>query len=441
LPALLSATEDLAPERFPSKAEKEKAKEKPIQEVSANDLSADLSQFGASGSPTWVESVQTVEVARERKILEGDIPTQVQTLVQALLARGLFGKWGGEGDSTVSPSQQRANGGKMVWVIAELLGDTLRPVTFELLGKAAELAVKYGGEVGVVLAGSGADRHVAPLAIHGSDVVYLADHRVLAQYQTDVYTSLLTRAIQDHRPGVVLFGSTAIGRDLAPRIAGRLGLGLTGDCVDLDVNDKGQLLQYKPAFGGNIVAPILSRTTPEMATVRPGMLKKARPNPTRQARVEMLWPDESVKDRVKIVAQSGADAGKAAALDSADIAIGIGKGIGGPANLPVIEKLAAVLDDAPLAATRDIADLGWIPRQHQVGLTGRAIAPKLYFAIGIRGAFEHIVGIRRAGTVVAINKNQKAPMFQSADFGIVGDYAEVVPLLTMALEEAKAKRS
>lgn len=441
LPALLSATEDLAPEKFPSKADKEKAKEKPIQELTATDLSADLTQFGAAGSPTWVESVQAVEVAREKKILEGDLPSQVDTLVQMLLARGLFGKWKDDESAGGSGlSARKGTGGKAVWVIAETLGDALRPVTLELLGKAGELAAKYSGEVGVVLTGWGVDQHVATLAIHGADVVYLAQDRRLEQYSTDIYTALLTKAIQAQKPGVVLFGSTAIGRDLAPRVAARLSLGLTGDCVDLDVNDKGQLLQYKPAFGGNIVAPVLSHTSPEMATVRPGMLKKAQPHPARQARIEMVWPDDAVTSRVKLVAQAGADAGNAAALDSAEISIGVGKGLGGAANFPVIEQLADALGGAPLAATRDIVDLGWLPRQHQVGLTGRAIAPKLYFAIGIRGAFEHTVGVRRAGIVVAINKNQKALIFQNADIGIVGDYAEVVPLLTAKLKEAKATR-
>jgi electron transfer flavoprotein alpha subunit len=440
LPVLLSATEDLAPEKFPNKADKEKAKEKPIQELTASDLSSDLAQFGASGSPTWVESVQAVEVAREKKILEGDLPTQIDTLVQLLLERGLFGKWkGDEAASSSGVTVRKGKGGKAVWVIAETLGDALRPVTLELLGKASELAAKYGGEVGVVLPGWGVDQHVAALAIHGADVVYLAQDRRLEQYTTDIYTALLTKAIQEQKPGVVLFGSTAIGRDVAPRIAARLGLGLTGDCIDLDVNDKGQLLQYKPAFGGNIVAPVLSRTTPEMATVRPGMLKKAPPHPARQARIEMMWPDDTVTSRVKIVAQTGTDAGKAAALDSADIAIGVGKGVGGAANFPVIEQLADALGGAPLAATRDIVDMGWLPRQHQVGLTGRAIASKLYFAIGIRGAFEHTVGVRRCGIVVAINKNQKALIFQNADIGIVGDYAEVVPLLTAKLQEARAR--
>jgi electron transfer flavoprotein alpha subunit len=441
LPALLSATEDLAPEKFPTKADKEKAKEKPIQTVTASDLSSDLSQFGAAGSPTWVESVQAVEVAREKKILEGDLPTQVQTLVQALLERGLYGKWKGEDDNAKPQATKKGSGGKAVWVVAETLGSTLRPVTLELLGKATELSVKYGGEVGVLLMGSGVDHHVATLALHGAEVVYLAEHRRLEPYSTDIYTALMTKAIQTYQPGVVLLGSTATGRDVAPRVAARLNLGLTGDCVDLDVNDKGQLLQYKPAFGGNIVAPILSRTTPEMATVRPGMLKKAKPAPGKQARIEMLWPDDAVTSRVNVIAQNNTEAGNAAALDSAEIAIGIGKGIGGVANFPVIEKLAEVLGGAPLAATRDIVDLGWIPRQHQVGLTGRAISPKLYFAIGIRGAFEHTVGVRRSGTIVAINKNAKALMFQNADFGIVGDYAEVVPLLTTALAEAKAKQA
>jgi electron transfer flavoprotein alpha subunit len=441
LPALLSATEDLAPEKFPNKADKEKAKEKPIQEVTARDLSADLSQFGAAGSPTWVESVQAVEVTREKKILEGDLPTQAQVLVQTLLDRGLFGTW--KGDNAEQASRQIAKksaDGKAVWVVAETLGSALRPVTLELLGKAGELSAKYGGEVGVLLMGRNGQQHVNTLAAHGAEVVYLADDQRLDPYTTELHTTLMAQAITAHKPGVVLLGSTAIGRDLAPRVAARLGLGLTGDCVDLDVNPQSQLLQYKPAFGGNIVAPILSRTTPEMATVRPGMLKKGQTLPNQHARVEQLSLPATTTSRVTLISQTGEDAGKAAALDSTDIAIGIGKGIGGTANLPVIEKLADVLGGAPLAATRDIVDLGWIHRQHQVGLTGRAIAPKLYFAIGIRGAFEHTVGIRRAGIIVAINKNAKAPIFQNADFGIVGDYAEVVPLLTAALQEAKARK-
>ena len=441
LPALVSATEDLAPERFPRKAERQAAQEKPVETVTAGDLSADLAQFGAAGSPTWVESVQTVEDSRDSRVLEGELSEQIETLVQALLARGLFGTWTDDGDADEKKVRSAdPELGKAVWVVAETLGDTLRPVSFELLGKAVELSAQYGGEVGAVLIGNGLDTHIAPLAEYGADVVYRAEDARLAGYDTDLYATLLSRAVQEHNPQVVLLGSTAIGRDLAPRVAARLGLGLTGDCVDLEVDNQGRLLQLKPAFGGNIVAPILSKTTPAMATVRPGMLSPSQPVAGRQARVERLTLEADVHSRVQLVSQTGADAAKAAALDAADIAIGVGKGIGGPENLPVIEQLAAVLGGAPLASTRDISDLGWLPRQHQVGITGRAIAPKLYFAIGIRGAFEHMVGLRKAGTIVAINIKAKAPIFKTTDFGIVGDYAEVVPLLTEALRKAKAER-
>jgi electron transfer flavoprotein alpha subunit len=440
LPALVSATEDLAPERFPRKAERQAAQDKPVETVTAGDLSADLTRFGAAGSPTWVESVQTVE-DRESRVLEGELSEQIDSLVQTLLARGLFGTWADEGTAGEKKARSAApEPGKAVWVVAETLGDTLRPVSLELLGKAVELSAQYGGEVGAVLIGGGLDGHIAPLAEYGADVVYRADDARLTCYDTDLYAALLSRAIQTHTPQVLLLGSTAIGRDLAPRVAARLGLGLTGDCVDLEVDNQGRLLQLKPAFGGNIVAPILSKTTPAMATVRPGMLSPSQSVAGRQARVERLTLDDDVHSRVQLVSQTGADAAKAAALDAADIAIGVGKGIGGPENLPVIEQLAEVLGGAPLASTRDISDLGWLPRQHQVGITGRAIAPKLYFAIGIRGAFEHMVGLRKAGTIVAINIKAKAPIFKTADLGIVGDYAEVVPLLTEALRKARAER-
>ena len=440
LPALVSATEDLAPERFPRKAEREAAKDKPIETLRAADLSDDASQFGAAGSPTWVESVQTVEDRRENRVLEGTLPEQVATLVQELVARGLFGTWADDGAAAERPQRTGApEPGKAVWVVAETLDGVVRPVSLELLGKAVELSASYRGEVGAVSIGSGLDAGHAQLAAHGAETIYAADDPRLAAYDTDLYADVLTDAIRTHAPKVVLLGATAIGRDVAPRVAARLGLGLTGDCVDLEVDAEGRLRQLKPAFGGNILAPILSKTTPNMATVRPGMVSRRAPEPGRTAHVEPLTLAPDARGRVTLVERTGAAAAKAAALDTADVAIGVGKGIGGPENLPVMEELAGVLD-APLASTRDISDLGWLPRQHQVGITGRAIAPKLYFAIGIRGAFEHTVGVRKAGTVVAINTKAKAPIFKSADLGIVGDYAEVVPLLTAALRRAKAAR-
>lgn len=438
LPALVSATEDLAPERFPRKAAREAAKDKPIETLRAADLSDDTAQFGTAGSPTWVESVQTVEDRRGNRVLEGTLPEQVATLVQELVARGLFGTWTDDGAAADRPKRTGTpEPGKAVWVVTETLDGALRPVGLELLGKAVELSASYRGEVGAVSIGRGLAACHAQLAAHGAEAIYAADDPRLADYDTDLYANVLANAIRIHAPKVVLLGATAIGRDVAPRVAARLGLGLTGDCVDLEVDAEGRLRQLKPAFGGNILAPILSKTTPDMATVRPGMVSRRTPEPGRTARVEPLTLAPDARRRVTLVERTGAAAAKAAELDTADVAIGVGKGIGGPENLPVIEELAAVLD-APLASTRDVSDLGWLPRQHQVGITGRAIAPKLYFAIGIRGAFEHTVGVRKAGTVVAVNTKAKAPIFKSADLGIVGDYAEVVPLLTAALRRAKA---
>jgi electron transfer flavoprotein alpha subunit len=237
----------------------------------------------------------------------------------------------------------------------------------------------------------------------------------------------VARAISDLKPGIVLFPATSIGRDLAPRVAARLGLGLTGDCIDIGLDADGRLLQYKPAFGGSIVAPILSRTIPEMATVRAGMLTEKEPQPSRRADVVRLPTDQLPGPRLEIVGLRSAGE-TAADLDNAEIVVGIGKGLGGKDNIEATRPLIEFLG-ASICATRDVTADGWLPRQYQVGLTGRAIAPKLYLAVAIRGAFEHMVGVRRAGVVVAINKNPKAPIFKSCDYGLIGDYKESIDAL------------
>src|SRR5439155_7455633 len=244
----------------------------------------------------------------------------------------------------------------------------------------------------------------------------------------------LADAIRARGPRLVLLGSTALGRDLAPRVAARLGLGLTGDAIDLDVDADGLLRQHKPAFGGAIVAPILSSTRPEMATVRPGILRAAAPDPARRAIVERL-PVRAVPARVRVVEQRPLANAGATALDAADVVVGVGRGICGPAALEPIVRLAERLGGA-LAATREVTDAGWLPKQHQVGLTGRAIAPRLYVALAVSGAQEHLVGLRRAGVIVAINKNAKAPIFKAADVGIVADYATLLPFLDTVLRPA-----
>jgi electron transfer flavoprotein alpha subunit len=197
------------------------------------------------------------------------------------------------------------------------------------------------------------------------------------------------------------------------------------------VDGEGRVRQHKPAFGGTIVAPILSRTRPEMATVRPGLLHAARPDPGRRAPVDGLAVP-AVPARVRVVGEQPLRDDVGAALDAADVVLGVGRGVGGPAALPPILALAERLG-AAIAATRDVTDAGWLPKQHQVGLTGRAIAPRLYVALAVGGAPEHVVGLRRAGLIVAINKNPKAPIFRTADLGVVSDYAPLLPLLEAAL--------
>ena len=325
-----------------------------------------------------------------------------------------------------------------MWVVAERLGDGLRPVTFELLAKGAELAHRLGSSLDAVLIGSGVGNQTDVLARYGAQRVLLADAPQLADYDTDWYAAILADAIRARQPGIVLLPSTTIGRDLAPRVAARLSIGLTGDCVDLDLAPDGQLLQYKPAFGGSVVAPILSKTRPEMATVRPGLLASRPPDPTRTAAVVTLPIPDLGDARVRVTSRQVA-AATATALDHAEIVIGVGKGLGGADRLAAIEPLTAVLD-AALCTTRDVTDEGWLPKQYQVGLTGRAIAPQLYIAIAIRGAMEHMVGVRRAGLIVAINKNPKAPIFKSADYGVVCDYTQVVPVLVERLQRAREQR-
>jgi len=213
-------------------------------------------------------------------------------------------------------------------------------------------------------------------------------------------------------------------------VAARLGLGLTGDAIDLDVDDAGRIRQWKPAFGGTIVAPILSRTRPEMATVRPGLLAAARPDPDRALVIERL-PAGGVSSRVQVVRRDSSASGTADALDGAALVLGVGMGVGA-AGVAAVCALAERLG-AGVAATRDVTDAGWLPRQHQVGITGRAIAPRLYVALGVRGAMEHLVGLRRAGTIVAVNKSPKAPIVKQADLCLVTDLHPLLPHLEAAL--------
>ena len=435
LPALITVTEDVAPEIYPRRAERQAAQEKPITTLTAADLSDDMSVFGMDGSPTWVSEIYSIEPEREGIVVRDKPAAEaVVELMTYLGEQGVFESGDVDSaDAAVERGARRECGDVgAIWVVAEALGGELRPSTLELLGRSRELAEALDTRVEAVLIGADVERYGDGLTAFGADVVWVAQDERLAAYEVSQHTAILADAIREHRPYAVLLGSTVIGRELAARLAGRLSLGLTGDCIGLEVDDEGRLVQLKPAFGGNIVAPILSNTKPYMATVRPGLLTPVAPDDSIEAVVRRLSLDSLGEARVEIVERIVNESAEGAELDSADTIVGVGKGIGGPENLPLLRELAEALS-APLGATRDVTELGWLPRQYQIGLSGKSVSPNLYFAIALSGVFNHTVGIGKAGTVVAINSSARAPIFQSADFGIVGDYAEVVPELIRAL--------
>jgi len=425
LPAVVTAAEDLAEERFPTKAERQAAATKPIATLTAADVGLRAADVGAAGSPTWVAGLEPVEVARRGEILSGESP-EVLADVLAKRLRELLASV-----SSARPALPPAGtrDGAPIWVVVETGPDGPRPVAAELLAKAAALTPQLGGRVEAIVLGA-PPPDAAALAAAGAERILVAESRALVPYTTDAHAAVIADAIRVRAPRLVLFASTVQGRDLAPRVAARLGLGLTGDAVDVDVDAEGRVRQHKPAFGGAVVAPILSHTRPELVTVRPGLLAAAVPDPARRAVLERL-PVPDVPARVRVTA-TRALTDATADLDEADVVLGVGRGIGGPAGLAPIAELARRLG-AGLAATREVTDAGWLPKQHQVGLTGRAIAPRVYVALAVSGAHEHIVGLRRAGIVVAVNKNPKAPIFKAADLGVVTDYVPLLPLLEPVL--------
>ena len=436
LPALITVTEDVAPEIYPRRAERQAAQEKPVETLTAADLSDDASVFGTDGSPTWVSEIYSIEPEREGIVVR-DKPADeaVSELMAYLDRRGAFDGVGSDasGEAPLRGGKRERGEVGAIWVVAETLGGELRPVTLELLGRSCELADMLDTCVEAVLIGDDIERHASALTACGADAVWLAQDERLADYEVSQYTGALADSIREHHPYAVLLGSTVMGRELAARLAGRLSLGLTGDCIGLEVDDEGRLVQLKPAFGGNIVAPILSNTKPYMATVRPGLLMPVAPDGSIETVIRVIPTGGLGAARAQIVERVADESAEGAELDSAHTIVSVGKGIGGTKNLPLLRELADALD-APLGATRDVTELGWLPRQYQIGLSGKSVSPNLYFAVALSGVFNHTVGIGKAGTVVAVNNSARAPIFRSADFGIVGDYAEVVPELIRALK-------
>ena len=442
LPALVTITDGAAEEVYPRREQMAEAASRPIETLTAADLTDDPSQFGLDGSPTWVDEIFSLESTRLGTIVR-DLPPQeaVAQMMEFLEERGVFdpstssepAPYSIRGRTAVArgPRLERGSQGA-IWVTAEVIGGEVRPVTLELLGRARELATQIGANVEAVLIGDDDDGRIRQLTAYGADTVHVAVGPGLNDYDTEMHTAALVAAIKAHSPYAVLVPSTANGRDLAARVAGRLELGLTGDCVGLDIDDEGRLSQLKPAFGGSIVAPILSRTLPNMATVRPGILTACEPDESIEPVVNRIDVGAVAASGVRVLRSVSDESAEGAELERAARVVSVGMGIGGPENLGPIRELASALG-ASIGTTRDVCDLGWLPRQYQIGLSGKAVAPELYIAVALRGPFNHTVGIQRSGTIVAINNSARSQIFRASDFGILGDWNEVVPELTSAI--------
>jgi electron transfer flavoprotein alpha subunit len=326
-----------------------------------------------------------------------------------------------------------------VWVVAELSEGKLKNVTLELLGKGRELADELGQEVCAVLIGKDLNQYVKTLGEHGADKVYIAENDLLEHYNTDTYNMIISGLIRQYNPTIVLYGATHQGRDLAPRIASNLELGLTADCTGLSILD-GQLLQTRPAFGGNVMADILSKTRPQMATVRPNVMKRL--ETLRDTEPEVIDANAKVDPRgmrVKSVERLEACGPGTCAIDESDVVIAGGRGLGSKENLKMLEDLAAELNGV-VGASRVIVDEQWLPKSVQIGQSGITVSPKLYIGAGISGAIQHLVGMKSSDLIITINKDPNAAIFEVSDIGIVGDLNEIIPALIEAIKAHKANQ-
>jgi electron transfer flavoprotein alpha subunit len=438
MPCVIAVTEGVAPETFPHREALREAADSETPEISATDLSEDLTIFGDRGSPTYVSEIRIVESSREQRVLEEMEPeAAARVIVDYIKGKGLLKPEARQirRVSEPAPSVVRATEGPGVWVIAEVGRRGVLAVTRELLSAAQPVADAVHGHVAaLLLGGPDVGSYARELGHFGADVVYVAAGPELAAYTTDAYATTLTDAIQTHNPYAVLLPSTVNGRDLAPRVAARLQLGLTGDCVGLEVDGEGRLVQLKPAFGGNVLAPIFSKTIPNMATVRPGLLTPLQAEESRQIPVEPLPVFTFADSAVRVMELRQEESVDVGDLENAWAVVAVGMGLGGAENLPVLDPLLQILD-AEVVCTRDVVEAGWLPRQRQVGITGRSVAPALYIGVGVRGDFYHTVGFQRAGTVVAINNNRRATIFRQSDIGVVGNWQAIVPALIAQLKK------
>lgn len=324
---------------------------------------------------------------------------------------------------------------KGVWVFAEQREGKLLNVSIELIGEGRKIADELDTELTAILLGKDVDDLSKQLIKYGADNVLYGESELLQIYTTDGYTKVICDLIKERKPEIMLIGATNIGRDLGPRISARIHTGLTADCTRLEVDKENRrLLQTRPAFGGNLMATIICPNhRPQMSTVRPGVMEKAKYDESRLGNIEKFVPnlrEEDIKAKVLEVVK---EAKAQVKLEEANIIVSGGRGLGNPEGFKLIEELAEKLG-AVVGASRATVDAGWIDQSHQVGQTGKTVRPTLYIACGISGAIQHLAGMQESEVIVAINKDKNAPIFKIADYGVVGDVYEVLPELIEALD-------
>jgi electron transfer flavoprotein alpha subunit len=341
---------------------------------------------------------------------------------------------------------------KGVWVFAEQRQGVLQPTVLELISEGRKLADDLGVELAALLLGDGVEGLAKEMGGYGADRVILVDDPALKDYTTDAYADVICKAVMDKKPEIVLIGATNIGRDLGPRCAARLHTGLTADCTHLDVDnmikigkikmDDRNLKMTRPAFGGHLMATIITpRFRPQMSTVRPGVLKRAEYSEEKANAVIVEKYEVAIDETATKVVEIVKEAKQLVDLIGADVVVSVGRGISKDVEkgIALAEELAAEFGGV-VGGSRVAIDSGWLTADHQVGQTGKTVHPTLYIALGISGAIQHKAGMQDSGCIVAVNKNESAPIFEVADYGIVGDLFKIAPMMIEAVKAAKASK-
>lgn len=320
-----------------------------------------------------------------------------------------------------------------VLIFSEQREGKLKKASLEAISEGRRLADKTGGKLIAVLLGHSISSLIKNIVPFGADKIYIADNPLLEKYSTDAYASLLTRAIKEEEPSVVLFGATAMGKDLSPRVAARLGTGLATDCIRLNIKDEGELQAIRPVYAGKAIATVKYISKPQMASLRPNVFPIEERGEGEPEIVNMDVPITHDEIKAKVVEliklkTEGVD------LQEAQVVVSGGRGMKNGENFAILQKLADLFKGA-VGSSRSAVDAGWMNHQYQIGQTGKVVSPQLYIACGISGAIQHLAGMSSSKYIVAINTDSDAPIFKAADFGIVGDLFQIVPALTKELEE------